>query len=444
MLEFTFWFLYLATPLTTVFLLRIAGEKINHVSLIGIVVLSMYIFSIVGILPLFYHFDEYRVATGVVDQILIFEVLFYSSVNIIFLLVGVLIAKKVFGLNSGKVLRVTQKLSNKQIFGVSVLFILSLVTFFLYLTQLESVAILVALASGVKEAGVSRSLMGNDFSGKYHWYHLFMHDASQLIAFTLYANWLAFKTKPNFVYFTFSFLLASFVAIMATEKGPMAWFLIGLFFVYISVKKDGLIPIATSLKFLLILFGALVLMYIYFMNSEDLLSAFSSVFSRSFTGQITPAYFYLQYFPGVKDFLWGATFPNPGGIFPFKPFPYTVELMNWVFPDLAATGVVGSMPTVFWCESYANFGAMGIPLVAMLVGIFLAAISWVINLIKWSPVSIGFGVWTILHYKDLSGTGFSGFFVDISIFVMFLYCIIINALGSSAKLNMFSVSKYIK
>jgi hypothetical protein len=180
------------------------------------------------------------------------------------------------------------------------------------------------------------------------------------------------------------------------------------------------------------------------MNSEDLLSAFLSVFSRSFTGQITPAYFYLQYFPGVKDFLLGGTFPNPGGILPFMPFAYTVELMNWVFPDLAATGVVGSMPTVFWCESYANFGILGIPVIAMIVGILLTAISRIITLVKWSPVSIGLGVWVILHYKDLSGTGFSGFFVDASLFVMFIYLFLINSLGSGAKSTSCSVSKTIK
>jgi hypothetical protein len=444
MLDFAFWLLYLATPVIMVFSLKLAGEQVNRISLVNVVVLSIYSFSIIGTLPLFYQWDEYRADIGVIDQALIFEILFYSSVNLISLMVGVIFVRGTFNLKQGKSPRLIQQLGKKQMLGLFMLLILSVATTLFYISQLDSLAILVALSAGVKDAGISRSLMGNDFSGKYHWYHLLMHDTSQFISFTLFANWLVYKTKRGFIYFIFVFLLASFVAVMTTEKGPMAWFLIGLFFVYILVKKDGIIPIAAALKFVLILLGVLMLMYVSFMNSEDLLSAFLSVFSRSFTGQITPAYFYLQYFPGVKDFLLGGTFPNPGGILPFMPFAYTVELMNWVFPDLAATGVVGSMPTVFWCESYANFGILGIPVIAMIVGILLTAISRIITLVKWSPVSIGLGVWVILHYKDLSGTGFSGFFVDASLFVMFIYLFLINSLGSGAKSTSCSVSKTIK
>jgi hypothetical protein len=373
-----------------------------------------------------------------VDKLLIFEVLFFSSINLIFLLVGVIFARRIFGLDPGKASRVIQRLGNKQMLGLFALFICSVATVLIYLSKLDSVALLVAFASGVKETGVSRSLMGNDFSGKYHWYHLFMHDTSQFIAYTLFANWLVSKTNQGLIFLIFAFLFASFVAIMATEKGPMAWFLIGLFFVYILVKKNGIIPIVVAFKFALILIFGLMLMYVNFMSSSDLLSALFSVFSRSFNGQITSAYFYLQYFPGVKNYLWGGTFPNPGGMLPFTPFEYTVELMRWVFPNLAASGAVGSMPTVFWGESYANFGPFGIPIIAMLVGVLLTAISRTVALFKWSPVSIGFWVWAIIHYKDLSVTGFSGFFVDISVFVMFTFLLFINAFCSSVRSKIYS------
>jgi oligosaccharide repeat unit polymerase len=433
MLEFAFWFLYLATPVIMVFSLRLAGEQVNRISLVNVVVLSIYSFSIIGTLPLFYQWDEYRADIGVIDQTLIFEILFYSSVNLISLLVGVIFARGTFNLKQGKSPRLIQQLGNKQMLGLFMLLILSVATTLFYISQLDSLAILVALSAGVKDAGVSRSLMGNDFSGKYHWYHLFMHDTSQFIAYVLFANYLVYKTKRGLIYFSCAFLFSSFVAILATEKGPLSWFLIGLFFVYILVNKNGTISIKSALKFLLILVGALMLMYVYFMGSTDLWNSFLSVLSRSFTGQITPAYFYLQYFPGIQDYLWGTTFPNPGGLLPFTPFRYTVEIMNMVFPNLAATGVVGSMPTVFWGESYLNFGPLGIPIIAIFVGIILTAISKFINSLKWNSTSIGFGVWAILHYKDLSGTGFSGFFIDISVFIIFLFCLLINAVGSDVK-----------
>ena len=296
MLHFNFWFLYLATPVLMLFLLNIAGEKINRVSLVNIVTLSIYAFSIVGTMPLFYHLDDYRLDTGVVDENLIFKILILSSMNIIFLLIGVIFSRRVLCVKSENRIHTIERLGHKQIISLFALFIISLITVFLYISKLDSVALLVALTSGVKEAGVSRSQMGNDFSGKYHWYRLLMHDISQLVAFILFANWLVYKSKRLLIYLTGALLLASFNAIISTEKGPMAWFLVGLFFVYILVKKNGTISIRPALKFAAVLVVSLVLMYIYFMNSSDPLSAFLSILSRSITGQITTAYFYIQYF----------------------------------------------------------------------------------------------------------------------------------------------------
>lgn len=434
MLQFAFWFLYLCTPAIIVFLLNIAGERINRVSLVNIVTLSVYAFSIVGTMPLFYLLDEYRVATGVVDKTLIFEILLLSSINIIFMLIGVIFVRRIIGVNSKSINRTIQKLTNKQMIILIALLVISVSVAFLYILQLDNVALFVALELGAKEAGVARSLMGNDFSGKYHWYHLFMNDISQVVVFSTFAIWLTARTKPNLILFIFSFLYASFVAIIATEKGPMSWLIIGLFFIYILVIKKGSVPAAEAFKFIPILIVPIILMYLYFTNTEDLFSAFSNIISRSFTGQITPGYFYLQYFPGVKDYLWGGTFPNPGGIFPFRPFEYTVELMNWVFPEVAASGVVGSMPTVFWAESYANFGIFGIPVIAIVVGFFLAIMSRAVGLLEWNPISIGFYAWMIIHYKDLSGTGFSNYFVDASVLIIFSIVLSINIIGKNVRL----------
>lgn len=435
MLESAFWLLYLATPVIMVFLLKLAGEQVNRISLINIVVLSIYTFSIIGTMPLFYHWNEYQADIGVVDQTLIFEILLYSSVNLIFLLVGVIFFRAFFRLRPKRSYPVIKQLGKKQLMGLFAVLFLSVAITFFYISQLDSVALFVALSSGIKEAAVSRSLMGNDFSGKYHWYRLFMNDASQFIVFILFANYLVNNSKRGLIYFSSAFLFSTFTAIMSTEKGPLVWLLIGLHLVYFLVKRNGVIPIASALKFSVILVGALILMYIFFMGSSDISSAFFSIFSRTFTGQIAPAYFYLEYFPALQNYLWGSTFPNPGGLLPFSPYRYTVEIMNWVFPNLATTGVVGSMPTVFWGESYVNFGPLGIPIIAFFVGIMLTVISWAIGMLKWSAVRIGLVVWAIIHYKDLYATGFSDFFVDTVFVVIFLIAFLINSLGSNDKLR---------
>jgi hypothetical protein len=100
MLELSFWIVYLATPLIMIFLLKMAGEKIYRVSLINIVVLVIYAFSVIGTLPLFYRWDEYRAEIGIVNQDLIFLVLICSSMNIIFMLAGVVLSVRVIGVNS--------------------------------------------------------------------------------------------------------------------------------------------------------------------------------------------------------------------------------------------------------------------------------------------------------------------------------------------------------
>ncbi len=103
---------------------------------------------------------------------------------------------------------------------------------------------------------------------------------------------------------------------------------------------------------------------------------------------------------------------------PYEPYSYTIEVMNWMFPRLADSGVVGSMPTVFWGEAYANFGVLGIPTVAFLMGSFVAFVSYVVSRLEINPLTIGFLVWLILAVKDLSVTGFSGYFYSIYIVIV--------------------------
>ena len=115
------------------------------------------------------------------------------------------------------------------------------------------------------------------------------------------------------------------------------------------------------------------------MASKNPINAIASVFSRTFTGQIQPAYHYLEFFPMHHDFLWGRSFPNPRGILPFEPYRLTVEIMNWRFPDLVKRGVVGSMPTTFWGELYANFGTLGVITIPFFVGIVIYLLACFVN-----------------------------------------------------------------
>lgn len=138
-------------------------------------------------------------------------------------------------------------------------------------------------------------------------------------------------------------------------------------------------------------------------------------------------YHYLIIFPDQVDYLFGRSFPNPGGIFPWEPYRLTVEVMNIVNPRLAELGIVGSMPTFFWGEMYANFGYLGILIPPFFVGYVVYAINVLIFRLPMSPLTLAIFVWALLHIKNISGTGLSGYIINISGLIMASFTLI--ALG---------------
>ncbi|WP_267881378.1 O-antigen polymerase [Xenorhabdus nematophila] len=314
----------------------------------------------------------------------------------------------------------------------AMLFFLYLLCFYvliLYINKVKHIALFISLTDGVKDAMIARSNMGNNFNGKYHWYKLILYDVGNLLTFTTYILWLNKRKLVNLLLFMMVFTYSTFVAIMATEKAPFLWLTIGLFMTYYLTKKNGIVPFRKLLYLCMVIISILSIFYIFFMGSSDLWSALSSIFSRAFSGSISPAYFYLEYFPEHRDFLLGRTFPNPQRILPYTPINYTIELMNWKFPEHVKLGVIGTLPTVFWGEAYANFGPVGVPVVAFIIGSYLSIISYLISKIKPNPIIVAFYVWLILHFKNLSASGFSEYVYSIYIFSMSVV-ILITLLGN--------------
>jgi hypothetical protein len=308
----------------------------------------------------------------------------------------------------------------------------------LYLKKLSSIAIVVAFLDGIKDAGVARSSMANDFSGKYHWYSVFMHDLMNVVTFTLFSNWLVTKNKSAFIFFSVSFLFSAFAVIMTTEKGPFAWLVIGLYLVYCLSVKNGKMNIKALMKLFIIIILTLVVFYILLMGSNSFTSALGSVISRAFTGGISTSYFYLEFFPNHHDFLFGRSFPNPGGMLPFDYYALTVEIMKWKFPG--SGDVVGSAPTVFWGEMYANFGIYGILMSPFFIGVGVYFIAYFFNRLENTPLKVGFMVWLILHYRTIASTSLSGFMLDLYLFVVGGAIALIIAFSNKLVIKLRSIS----
>jgi oligosaccharide repeat unit polymerase len=417
---------FFALPALALILLQISGFSLLRLGLIQFVTIRLLVFSFIGTLPLFFGLDRRRLNSGVDDPNLVLQVMLFSGATILLFVIGAMFARNI--LKSPAIANSFTEFSvNKtESMFLVLLLMISISVLMLYLSQLSDVAILVALAgdAGVAEA---RSSMTNNFQGKYHWYNLFMIELAKIVSFSFFCAFLIIKRKLFLILFLISFLALVFSLTMSAQKGPLAWTLIGLFMVYAASRHRGRYPVRGLFIVGLTVFLATSAMYIVTGSQDDLIGAGASIVSRSFAGSIQPAYHYLQFFPKVQGFLMGGSFPNPGGFFPWGGYSITVEVMNWFDPTLADRGIVGSMPTVFWGEAYANFGYLGIVIVPFFAGFLLFFIDRYFSKIRDAPIKVGFYVWMILHYSKLAQTGFSGYLIDLNMLVLltiFLFVIL--------------------
>ena len=430
-IDLLFIFVWLMLPLVWHILLRTTGLSLLRPTLPSFTIVALYIYQYIGIPVLYFQFNEYRLSTGVNNPDLVLLVWAYTSITITLMIAGFILAHSQFGSLRGFATEHYKiDMSQKQLLSMTILGVISCMVLYLYITKvgIENIALFVALdVSGSDlSAEAARSAMGNSFAGKYHRYQWFMHHILMFVVLALYAQLLLKSSKLiRLLLFIFGIALL-FSLLMAIEKGPIANFLIALLLVFVWVRNNGRVPLTLVAKFGLFIVSTLVLAYIYFMNVSNIGAALSSIASRAFTGQIQPAYHYLEYFPMYQDWLMGRSFPNPAGLFPFEPFALTTELMHWKNPALQEMGVTGSMPTVYWGELYANFGVFGVLVLPLVAGYLLYAGNYFMFKQKFSPVSISLFVWLLMHYKALSSTGLSGFIVDVKLVILIFIFVLIE------------------
>ena len=135
MIEILFWLIYLTTPLVTFGLQKVAGEDFNQASIVNVLNWSLYGFSVLGVLPLFYQWDAYRAEIGITDQYIIFLVLLYSSINLICFMIGVNVAIRGFKLKSKLSKGHLRPLNNKQILLMIIYLAICMVTLIEYISH---------------------------------------------------------------------------------------------------------------------------------------------------------------------------------------------------------------------------------------------------------------------------------------------------------------------
>ncbi len=394
------------------------------------------VMSFLGYPVLFFQLDDYRKAVGLTDPELIIQATIasgWSIIGVIFVY-GLLVS-----LSNRSVSREKSRLDNtgiikseiykpKEVYSAFWFMVLTICVFVLaiYLSNIPNIALLESFTGG--NVALARSLMTNDFKGSYHWYRLFFYDLSWLSSLVLFAGALRSKTLRSWILFGASFVFVSFCLLMTAQKSPMIFYLGTLFLIYSFLENNGVV----SFRSLALLFAAaaviLVPMYFIFMGSSDPFSALSSIVSRSLTGQLSGAYHYQWIFPDHIDYLYGRSFPNPRGLLPFEHFPLPTEVMRIVHPHLIERGIVGSEPTIYWGEIYANFGWIGVFVSPIYVGSFIFLCHWVVSKIKDFAMKGAVTVWVGIQLGRFAYSGVSWSFLPETLgagfMIIFFYLII--------------------
>jgi oligosaccharide repeat unit polymerase len=431
--SFLFISLFLVFPFLWFGLLRQSGARLLTISIPSALIWAIFITQYIGYPILFFHLDEYR-AELVRDQNIIWQMFLWSSYSVSMIILGFVAARKQMGpLHSGVQFNsfhesLSSACSTERwiLFAV---FALSLASLFIYILRIGWSNVAGLAAVGIIDTDVSlkvlRSEMGNAFEGKYHWYRLFMRDFLSMSSFGFFSHWLMSRSRIAFFSFFGSFAVAAFSMLMATEKGPLLFYLIALLIVYLIVQRSGRLTwLALALC---ITAGVLIAsaMYIYFMGSSNIWFGIASAFSRITTGGMADLYHYLTIFPEQVGYLLGRSFPNPQGIFPWEPYSLTTELNEIVNPHQEKLGLVGSMPTFFWGEMYANFGYLGIIVPPFFVGYVVYSINILVFRLPMSPLVLAIYVWVLMHIKDISITGLSGYIIDVTGLIILLFTLIV-------------------
>lgn len=428
---------YLFFPIVWHYLLKIAGITFKKINLMTFVLAGIIFYQYLGLPLLYFRLDPLR-SEDVTDIDLVFDVFIYTSITVTLMLLGFVFGRKLLGkCNYIKISLVSTDIKSS-IYPLFILSAVSVLVLFIYLRQVgfENIALFAAF-NLIQESSLTllRSNMGNSFSGKYHWYYLFMNQILKFCVLTYYSILLLKPSRLFFFLFFISFTCLLLSVTMATEKGPIAYLLISLMLVYVIIKKNSFIPIKTLLPIASVMIAILVFFYINFMGAQSMTDALLGVLSRTLTGQIQPAYHYLQFFPKYQNFLYGRSLTNPMGIFPFVPYNIAQEVMAWYDPNQNVSGVVGSMPTIFWGELYANFGLLGVLTFPFFVGYFLYWFNNKILIFYPTPILIGLYVWFLMYFLNLNGTSLSSYFFDIYSFFVFLSFLFVTVISSKGKLK---------
>ncbi len=281
-----------------------------------------------------------------------------------------------------------------------------------------------------KELAVLRSEAGNDFTGKYWRYALFKDSILSLLVL------ISFFLRHQGIYrivFPSLLLLRSFVCLADVQKGPIINLIIllmlALFFEKQRISKKILVSIGV------LICGLIITMYAFFMGVDfSQNDAISGILLRIFVAQGVGVPWSMVWVEQY-GYLEGLTLPNPAGMFPFVHCRYAVELMEMVFPQLIYKGIIGSMPTVFYGDIFANFGVCIAILSMLSMGALLRSIDIYCqsNDARHTVINMVIYLFLITFTTKYAGGSVMGIFVDTGLWIPIMIMVLLGYVCPSKK-----------
>lgn len=424
--------------LNSVYLYKKVVGDIFTISISSLFFYCYIVFVYIGSVILFLRLDRFSVNVGVIEETYLLKMFLSTNLGLFLIPLGMMYVSWLLKHNPSIEIKeyikkeVQDVVSKDGVYAfpiVCVLLGISFLFLYLYLLQTEIPILHLLSGSSVEELAILRSRATNAFTGNRHWYTLFLETLVPIISYICLSY---FKKRDGSkikwgILFLLTFFMASFIKVMTLQKAPLGWYYISLFLLIIYLyNKD--FKLNYFILFSLVVFIILVVMYIFIMGYESIGTSLAKIFNRVFVGQVRPLYFYYKYFPASEDFLLGRSFPNPGGVFPYKPFPLTIKIHELIYrhrPD-----IVGSAPTVFFGEVYANFGLVVSFISMFLVGVYIKFIEIIfIKFLPKNPLSLSLFIYFAFHLKDLTATGLSQYVIDFYSFsIIFFFISILSGI----------------
>lgn len=198
--------------------------------------------------------------------------------------------------------------------------------------------------------------------------------------------------------FYVSFILVFFILTYNLEKGPVFWYLLSLFAIYIVYR--GRLSVKGFVFFLLPVFFLIYVVFSFIAGADDRIYAFAY---RLFVAQSVAIFLGFEYFPLEHDFL------GVDGISRFYSYISGGELINagrLLFeiysPAAIENNTAGFIVGLFNAESWMLFGVAGVLFIPISVGFFVQALNLFFLKSKKTPLYVGLYIY---FWTKLSLTG---------------------------------------